>query len=103
MGTHPIFESDFDCLTECDSRDCCHAHQIMEGGVARSSIARRVELNREPDLASIDLRGCATHPTHYPKKSPFYSKVEFLFRHPLLVVDYTLMAFYNIIWNVPSR
>ena len=70
----------------------------MEGGVARSSIgtyassvprttyilARRVELEREPDLQSVDLRGCAAKPAHYPKKSPIFSRIEFLFRHPMV-------------------
>merc|ERR1712241_737000 len=99
MGTHPIFESDFDCLTEKmrftrllaraarteyrtppmkDHYDpgrsfgilsrgapayltaglimffgCVEnaywAHHILESGVARTSIERRIELGREPD------------------------------------------------------
>merc|ERR1712137_611970 len=118
MGTHPIFESDFDCLTEMRfsqvlaraarteyrtpvmkhpyqpgstfgllspatpaylfAGGCIFAtvvelayqsHQIMEGAVARSSIARRIELGREPDLDSIDHCGGKWYPLNVTRRS----------------------------------
>merc|ERR1711915_465008 len=135
MGTHPIFESDFDCLTEMRfSRVLARAarteyrtpamkhpyqpgktfgfmttatpayafcgalifatvvefayqsHQMMEGAVARTSIARRIELGREPDLDSIDHCGGKWYPVHVTRRSRLMERIEFLTSHPMFSI-----------------
>merc|ERR1712050_492799 len=137
MGTHPIFESDFDCLTDMRFTRALlsraarteyrtpvlkekytpgktfgfmpsglpaylltggffayaitdmawYNYLIMEGAVARSSIAKRIELNREPDLAIIDLWGTKWNTSKMQKKPRFLSRVHFALTHPLYVWD----------------
>merc|ERR1711887_426598 len=150
MGTHPIFESDFDCLTDmrftrpvlaaaraarteyrtpaikekytpgktfgflpapwpaylfCFSITAyeiiSHAYYnylMMEGAVARSSIARRIELDREPDLGIVDLWGRRNQPENKPRKFEMYNKLLFTAQHPKYVLDTGLMCIYNAIW-----
>jgi len=35
MGTHPIFESDFDCLTEIESREYCESNIVTKGAFGK--------------------------------------------------------------------
>merc|ERR1711946_77740 len=60
------------------------SHQIMEGAVARSSIARRIELGREPDLDSIDHCGGKWYPLNVTRRSRLMERIEFVTAHPMV-------------------
>merc|ERR1712131_339566 len=71
-------------------------HRIMEGAVARSSIARRIELGREPDLDSINHLGGKWYPLNATRRSRIMERLEFLTSHPMLVLDYFFVYLHNI-------
>jgi len=72
------------------------SHQIMEGAVARSSIARRIELGREPDLDSIDHCGGKWYPLNVTRRSRLMERIEFVTAHPMLVLDYFVVWLHHI-------
>merc|ERR1712228_949710 len=56
MGTHPIFESDFDCLTESDmgiSRDSLHKRRATGGKRPQTRKKRAYELGRPSAMTRL--------------------------------------------------
>ena len=45
-------------------------------------LARRIELDREPDLGIVDLWGRRNQPENKPRKFEMYNKLLFTAQHP---------------------
>merc|ERR1711937_98828 len=63
MGTHPIFESDFDCLTECQRYIICASsttpYIVAHRSSRNRSLLGAVEETRAPKLAFVMRLSCS--------------------------------------------
>merc|ERR1712037_198426 len=73
MGTHPIFESDFDCLTECRKVEIRNVnHQLSSSLLARcfhgfrwrSAVFATVSADPRDEIYRFILKACLSGPAH---------------------------------------